>query len=128
MISPANNRANLATAKRNALASLSLADSSNLTFEERVAYNKALAAEILKYPQSFTPETVASAQIVSGKVYGALESFDLLDAADQFTETALASAKQILPEVGKQILVGLVVVAVFYVVSKNFFNRSPASS
>ena len=126
MISAANNRANLATAKRNALASLSLGDSSNLTFEERVAYNKSLASEILKYPQSFTPETLASAQIVAGKVYGAMESFDLLDAADQFTETALATAKEILPEFGKQLLVAVVVVAVAYFVSKNYFNRSLA--
>lgn len=73
MVTPENSLLNLRTAGRNVRARLGLSDTpSSWTFDERARYNKALAEEILRYPLSFTAQTLETAILVAGKDYGAL--------------------------------------------------------
>ena len=70
------NAYNLKTASRNVGATLGV-DPDNLDYTQRVSFNKALAQYILDYPQSFTDQTLSTAQYVSGKSYQDLQNTDL---------------------------------------------------
>jgi len=61
MLTEDNFRANLATAGRLVARELSV-DPANLTFDQRVRYNSALAAKILQFPASFSPEMLEVAR------------------------------------------------------------------
>jgi len=62
------------TAAKNVRARMGLSDvPADWSYDQRVAYNKALAAEIQNYSQSFTPAILATAATVSGKNYTSLE-------------------------------------------------------
>lgn len=74
MTTDANARLNLQTAARNVRARMGLSDiPADWTYEQRIAYNKALAAEIQQYPNSFTPEILTTAASVAGKNYTSLD-------------------------------------------------------
>lgn len=60
MVTLDNARRNLRTAAGNVAARLGV-DPAALTYDERRAYNSALAAEILRYPASFTSEILTIA-------------------------------------------------------------------
>ncbi len=112
MITADQNKRNLATASRNVAARLGVDPANLSSYEIRVQYNKELAAEILKYPQSFTEGTLESARIVSEKTYSDLQdaSFSWGDFGDALAE----EAKVTLPAVGNKLLIGAVVVAAVY--------------
>lgn len=75
-----SNAANLKTIARNVALRMGL-DEANLSYEERISFNKELSAEILKFPQSFTESTLAIASRVNGQTYRHLDaaSFDWSD-------------------------------------------------
>lgn len=87
MVTEANNALNLRTAARNVRARLGLPETNQMSYEQRTTYVKELAAEVLKYPQSFTPETLNRAAQTAGKNYAALDSTDFAW-GDFVTETA----------------------------------------
>jgi len=60
MLTAANYAANLKTAAKNAAATAGVTGipPSSWTLTQRQAYNQSLTAQILKYPNSFAPETV----------------------------------------------------------------------
>lgn len=74
MVTAAQSRANLLTAARNVRARLGLSDTpSDWTYAQRTTYNRELALEIQKYPQSFTEQTLTTAQGIASKTYSPLE-------------------------------------------------------
>lgn len=60
-VTTANARYNLRTAAGRVASRLGV-DPQNMTYDERRAYTAALAAEVLAYPASFTPEILAIAE------------------------------------------------------------------
>lgn len=123
MITADQNRRNLATASKNVAARLGV-DPANLgTYEIRIAYNKALAEEVLKYPQSFTESTLETAKIIGEKNYSSLqdESFSWGDFGDALAD----EAKVTLPSIGNKLLVGAVVVAAVYFAVKAWKSSAP---
>ena len=48
--------------------------SRDFSYAQRIAYNKALAAIIAKYPERFSPTQVITADVVTAKVYPPLET------------------------------------------------------
>lgn len=69
-----NARLNLQTAARNVRGRMGLSDvPADWTYDQRIAYNKALAAEIQQYPNSFTPEILVTADKVAKTSYQSLE-------------------------------------------------------
>lgn len=114
-VSSLQNSANLKTAGRNAAAAIGV-NPGNLTYEERTAFNKALAAEVLKYPQSFSDETLATARRIAAVEYQPLQDagFDLSD----FANATVDNAGRIVDAGGsflkKLLVVAVVAVAAFY--------------
>lgn len=110
MVTQAQNAANLRTASRNVAARLGV-DPAALTYNERIRYNKELAAEILRYPQSFTDATLSTARTVAGQEYSALEdtSFDF----GAFVDETAERAKVVLPVAGLAAAAGLLLVLYF---------------
>ena len=120
-ISAESNRLNLKTAARNAANSLGV-DAAKLTFDQRTAFNKALAAEVLKYPLSFTAETLNTARIIYAREYRPLESegFDLGDIADAIGNEAAAINNALNPFSEKNrrlVFAAVVIVAALYVLA-----------
>lgn len=115
-VSALSNSANLKTAARNAAASIGV-DPANLTYDERTAFNKALAAEILKYPRSFSDATLETARRIDAKAYQPLddEGFDLSD----FANLTVDNAGKIVDAAGSQLrtlsIVAVLAVAAFYI-------------
>ncbi len=68
-VTAAQNLGNL-TSAANLVASQLGVNRHNLTTDQQAAYNKALAAMILKYPDRFTDSTLETARIVAGANYG----------------------------------------------------------
>lgn len=91
-------RLNLRTASRNVAARIGVTPPA-LTYAERIVYNRELAAEILKYPQSFTAEVLAIADNIAGKTYSPLEdtSFDWGEFAGEVGANATFTAHWLLP-------------------------------
>ncbi|WP_415907275.1 hypothetical protein [Oleiharenicola sp. Vm1] len=87
MVTEANNALNLRTAARNVRARLGLPETNQMSYEQRTNYVKELAAEVLKYPQSFTQETLNRAAQTAAKNYAALDNTDFAW-GDFVTETA----------------------------------------
>lgn len=119
-VTAAQSAANARTAARNVAARLGFADTSALTYDERVTYNHALAAEILKYPQSFTAAALLTASGIVNKAYGpqADATFDW----GELTDALAAEAKITLPAVGNKLLVAAVALGAAWI----YFNRRPA--
>lgn len=123
-VTAANNAANLKTAKRNVLAAMGLAadfDTSTFDYSTRATYTKALASEILKYPQSFTDGTLQSAQLIAAKSYGELAdpSFSWGEFGNAFAD----EAKITLPRVGLYLLAAGVILGAVFI----FVRYKPAS-
>ncbi|MDD2764181.1 MAG: hypothetical protein PHE83_09440 [Opitutaceae bacterium] len=129
-----NFAANLVTARRIVGERLGV-DPSNLTFEERKQFVKALAAYITQYPLSFAPNVLEAARVeLQSGEHGALTGtgYDL----GQFVDEALVNARKINPLDPEKInttllwlLGATVIVAIFYWVSKAWFARpSPKPS
>lgn len=74
-------------------------DVSAWSFDQRAAYNKALAAYIKKYPASFNAQDVATAEAVSQKAYG-----ELADAAFSFGDFAAETVNNANDLVGKPLV------------------------
>lgn len=111
MVTETNARLNLKTAAANVRARMGLgADSTAWTYEQRTEYNHALAAEILKYPNSFTPEILAIASRIANTVYTDLDdaTLDWAQFAGEVGGNALSLA-QVAAWVS--ILVGVIVIA-----------------
>lgn len=89
MVTPENNLRNIRTASRNVAARLGV-DPAALSYEERIRYNKELAAEILRYPRSFTDATLAAARVVADQEYSGLEnaSFSFAEFAEAYSAPA----------------------------------------
>jgi len=60
--------------------------SRDFTYEQQIAYNKALAAIIAKYPNRFPANSVDTAKKVMEKQYEPLESYSLGEAAKDFAK------------------------------------------
>ena len=58
------------------------------TYDQRTAYNKALAAKIVANPAGWAPESVAAAKKVLSSNYAALEGYGIGDAAKDFVSGA----------------------------------------
>lgn len=108
---PENSALNVRTASRRVAASLGV-DPAALTYDQRVAYNHALAAEILKYPASFTPQTLLAAENIVNRNYGSMTeaSFDWSD----FAAAVADEAKVTLPSIGNKLLLAAVALAAVF--------------
>ena len=132
-VTKAASAANLKTAAGNVARDMAV-DPKNLTYDQRIAYNKALATEILKYPQSFTDETLAIAQKASGANYQELEDagFSWTD----FGNGALDSAGEIVASAGNlahtAVIVAVIAALAFYIlpgaVAKAAASSKPAAA
>jgi hypothetical protein len=112
MVTEENARRNLATAARLVRSQLGLSDlASDWTYEQRNQYNKALAAMILTYPASFTPEILASAARVSSLTYSQLE--DTSFAWGEFAAETAQNAKPVLSVALGTLLAGAIVYFIF---------------
>lgn len=69
----------------------------NWTYEQRIAYNKALAAAILTDSGPASAEELARAQNIAAKEYLPVESYGLGDAAGDFTAEFIAQGQAINP-------------------------------
>ena len=80
-------------------ASLGLADipPSAWTYEQRIAYNKALASAVLSDSANATPQDLNTARNVAAKEYTPIESYGLGDAAGDFTAEFANQAERINP-------------------------------
>lgn len=117
MVTPEANAGNLKTAARNVAARLGITDTRNMTHEIRIAYNKELTAEILRYPQSFTAETLAVAKDISDNDHRLADpSFSF----GEFGSAVLDNATVVIPAFGKSVLTAAVIVACVYIVSENW--------
>lgn len=68
---------------------------SEWTYEQRVQYNKDLAAYIQSHPTAFTAQDVATAKIVEQRAYEPLSTLGLGEGIDIFTDEFLNQAKQV---------------------------------
>lgn len=87
-------------------------DSDQFPYDVRNRYWKELAAEILKYPQSFTPEILQSAQFALTRDLGPLE--DTSFQWGEFGDEVAANAPGVALKASSIALGVLSVVAVFY--------------
>lgn len=69
----------------------------NWTYEQRNAYNKALASAILTDSDPASADELTRAQNIAGKEYAALENYGLGDAASDFTAEFIAQGQAINP-------------------------------
>ncbi len=121
-----NARLNLRTAARNVQASMGLSGASaNWSTDQVTAYNKALAAEVLRYPNSFTPEILATAQLLLGRQYTSIE--DATFAWGEFGAETLANAPGVLGGFTNKLIIAVVVVAVVYFGVRAYRKGAPAS-
>lgn len=122
MATEAQSAYNLKTAAARVSARLGLTDiaDSDWTYDQRTQYNKALAQEILLYPQSFTDQTLESARRVADKDYQPLQGSDPFG---EFTDAFIEEAKITLPSIGNKLLIGAVIVAVVYFGVKAWASR-----
>lgn len=123
-----NYAANLRTAARNAAASAGVTGlaPSTWTLAQRQAYNRALAGQILKYPASFSAESLNTAATVNTDYGLRGHAFDT--ALGIATDTAADTVRSINPldpqnigTVGKWLLIALVALAAFWL-----FLRRPS--
>lgn len=134
MVTAENARLNLRTAARNVAERLGV-DPANMDQAQRIAYNRALAAEILKYPQSFTPEIIEIAQRI-----GYTDSANLEDASfswGEFAAEAISPAAEAAQSIGqgalnvanlsRWLIPAAVIFFVFLWIS-NHAGRPPAAS
>ena len=68
---------------------------SKFTYEQRIAYNKALAAIIAQYPDRFPPTSVEVAQDVVNKTYEPLQSQSMAESVKIFADEVANQAKDI---------------------------------
>ena len=80
-------------------ASLGLADipPSAWTYEQRIAYNKALASAVLSDSANATPQDIKTARNIAAKEYTPIESYGLGDAAGDFTAEFVNQAERLNP-------------------------------
>jgi len=126
MTTDENARLNLQTAIQNVRARMKLSDTpADWSYDERIAYNKALAAEILSYSQSFTPAMVSVATTVQASNPSALEddSFDL----GQFAAETASNAVPVLDGFTNKLIVGAVLVAALYFGIKAYQAKAAAA-
>lgn len=113
MVTPENSALNVRTAGRNVRARLGLPDDQKeWSYAQRAAYNKALAEEILRYPLSFTAQTLETAILVSGKDYGSLGDPSI--SWGEFAAVGAAVAVPVLSGFADKLLVILALAAVVY--------------
>lgn len=105
-----NAKANLRTASRNVAERLGV-DPMNMSYEQRRAYNAALKAEILRYPESFTPEIVAIAEKVQDD--GAL---DMSSAWGEFAPELTGNVVPVLNDFTNKLLITAVILGVVWIV------------
>jgi hypothetical protein len=96
------NAANLKSARNVVAYQLGYDDPENLTYEQRIVFNKALAEYIVAHPGSFSSGSVDSAKLIAAQTYDPLSdpSFDW----DQFASEAVTNAAGVgdaLADVGK---------------------------
>lgn len=110
MVSTEQNAGNLRTASRNAAGrlGLDLTAKQDWTLDERNEYNAELAREILKYPASFTDQTVATAQNTLNHPVGGE-----VDASLSISDFASEMAAESKPEFSKLLLVAIVATLAF---------------
>lgn len=123
-VTVAQNAANLRTVRARVAARLGIDPANIASYEQRTQYNKALAAEIVAFPQSFNSGTLDTARRVLGTNYQPLAdtSFDFGAYVDEFSN----EVSETLPSVGNKLLVGLVIVAAVYVAVRAW-RTAPAS-
>lgn len=133
MLTAANYAANLKTAAGNAAATAGVSGlpPSEFTLAQRTAYNKALVAQILAYPNSFSPETLNIAATMNTDYGRRGYYFDsaLGTIASSVADTATAInplAVGNIGTVGKYILLALVVLAAFWLFLKTPKGPTPA--
>lgn len=89
------------------------------SFEQRISYNKALAAYIQSHPAIFTAGDLESARTVEARPYEPLETLSLGDKADIFTDEFLEQGKVVLSTSGNAIknalYIAVVVAVALYV-------------
>lgn len=125
MATAEQSRYNLRTAQTRVAARLGISDPRSISYDIRREYNRALAEEILKYPQSFDATALANARASLEKDFSNIEgtSFDLTLFADAVAD----QAAETLPSVGNKLLLAAVVVAVAYVAVRAW-RAAPAPS
>lgn len=95
MVTEAQNLYNLRTARARALVGLGLpedASNASLDFEVRKAVTAAIAADVLKYPASFTEQTVKAAAITLEGDYGSMNAVGAPSQVVEFFELTLENA------------------------------------
>lgn len=129
MLTDDNFAANLRTVTRNARAELGLPDDPTAwTLDQRSAFNRAVAAAILKYPASFSPEQRDIAAKMNTDYGQRGHYFDsalgtTAAAASDVIEKVNPLAPGNLPTVAKWLLVALVTLAAFWL----FLRPRPAA-
>lgn len=118
-----NARLNLRTAAGNVAARLGV-DPANMTYDQRRGYIVELAAEIQKYPQSFTPEILAIA--ARAKDPGAMQ--DDAFAWSEALGLTVAAAVPVLGGFTDKLLLILGVAVVAYVVVKAVQSKPAAAA
>lgn len=119
-------------------AAMGLADipPANWTYEQRTAYNKALASAILTDSAPATDADLATAQKIAALEYAPLETYSLGDAASDFTAEFIAHGQAINPlsaqNRGKTLavivgLLSLAAVAYFAVLAWRTSPRNPVN-
>ena len=139
-LTAANYSANLITARRQAGVAIGLAgfDGSDaatrdgLSYDQLRALNQALAQIIVNHPQSFDPARVASAAQIIATPDGPLA--DSSFSFSQFGDELAAQASITLPQVGKYIFYGALVLGAVYLLAQTapkwlpLFRRAPAAA
>lgn len=111
-----NSQRNLATAARNVRTRLGLAASSlEWSYDERTEYIRQLAAEILRYPQSFVDAHLSWAHTVAGKSYEKLAEISLPDEVAEIVAQTAANSVPVLGDFTNKLLLILALgVAVWF--------------
>lgn len=126
-VSEQSARYNLRTAAQDVRDRLGLtAPASEWTYEQRIIYNRTLAAHIQNYPQSFTPAVLEIAAGVQQSTNAPLESvsFDW----GTFAADTLDNAPGVLNGFTNKLILGVVVVAVVYFAVKAYSARPVAAA
>ncbi len=113
---PENAALNMRTLRANIIAQLGLPAAANeWTFDQRVAYLRELADGVVRYPNSFTAEQLATAERIRAANYGELAdtSFD----TGEFIAGALDNVPEVLGSVGKYLLLAAVVLGAVWIVT-----------
>lgn len=124
-VSAENARLNLRTAERNVAARMGIDPGDNqLSYDQRRAFNSALQAEILRYPQSFTPEILRIAQTTQddGSLDDASFSFSAM------ADSTLGNVVPVLEGFTNKLLWILALGVVVWVITKNWRPSNRSSS